>query len=306
MSAIAERPRTTYLGGSDAAAACGMCPWKSPVDLWLVKTGRQADADLSDNEAVRWGNLLEPIVRDEYEFQTGYDVRPGDFRIHPTIPWMAANLDGYAQPTGQATRVLEIKTAGPRQSHLWGDPGSDAVPQNYVCQVMHYLIVTGLSRADVAVLVAGQRFRIYEVERDEALCEWIVERESAFWECVKNDTPPEDRRIGDAAKLFHESFGRVVTASTAIKQTVEDLRTVDVALKQLQERKDGFVESIQTYMQDAAELHDADGVPLATWKSSAQSRVDIRSLEKDHPAIAETYRRTTPVRRFLLKRGNDE
>jgi putative phage-type endonuclease len=301
----AERPRTTFMGGSDAAAAVGLCPYRSPVDLWLLKTGRASD-DLSGNEAVQWGNLLEPVIRDHYEMETGYAVTAGEFIKHPSIAWMCANVDGFAKPTNQPKRVLEIKTAGSRSSHLWGDSGTDSVPQNYVVQVMHYMIVTGLELADIAVLVGGQRFRIYTVPRDEALCEWLVERESAFWECVKNDTPPEDRRIGDAAKLFPDSFGKTVVASSAIKQTLEDLRTCDAALKQLQDRRDGFAESIQTYMQDADQLTDEDGSPLATWKSCTVNRIDTKQLEKDAPNVADQFRRTTSYRRFVVKKGERE
>jgi putative phage-type endonuclease len=301
-----ERERSTFIGGSDAAVAVGLCQWKSPVDLWLEKTGRQTPKDLSDNEAVRWGTILEPLVRDEYELQTGYDVTAGEFIESPSVPWMCANVDGFAKPTTLPKRVLEIKTAGSRQSHLWGEPGTDAVPQQYVCQVMHYMAVTGLESADLAVLVAGQRFRIYHVPRDEQLIDWLMERESAFWRCVETDTPPEDRRIGDAAKLFPESFGRVVVASLAIQQAVADLRTIDVALKQLQERRDGFIDSIQTYMQDAAELHDADGMPLATWKSFTANRIDTTALTKEEPEVAGKYRRTSSYRRFLLKGSKDE
>lgn len=301
-----DRPRTTYIGGSDAAAVCGLCPYRSPVDVWLEKTGRSAPKDLSENEAVQWGNILEPVIRDQYELETGYTVSPGEFVVSDRIPWLCANVDGYAQPFDGSSRVLEIKTAGSRQAHLWGEPGTDAVPQQYVVQVMHYLAVTELSSADLAVLVGGQRFRIYHVPRDEALIDWLLEREAAFWECVTNDTPPEDRRIGDAAKLFPKSFGQSVVASSAIHQAVTDLRAIDFTIKQLETKKDGFIDSIQTYMREAAELTDAQGEVLATWKSFETTRVDQSALAKDHPEVFASCRRTTSYRRFNLKRKEDQ
>lgn len=305
MSVDALADRRTFIGGSDAAAACGVCPWKTPVDLWLLKTGRKDEDDLSDNEAVYWGNRLEHEVRDEYELKTGYSIEPGDFVQHRSIAFMAANTDGYAKPTGQKKRVLELKTAGVRQSHLWGEPGTDAVPMNYVCQVMHYMEVCGLDVADIAVLVGGQRFRIYTVERDDELVDWMIEREAAFWECVKSDKPPEPLRVGDAAKIHPESFGRSVVASGAIKQAVEDVRVIDIVAKQMQERRDGLAESIQLYMEDAERLDDEDGETLATWKSSKVERIDVKLLEKNLPSVADEYRRATVYRRFLVKKGRE-
>ena len=43
------------IGGSEVAAICGLSKWESAYTLWLRKTGRQEDKDLSANEAVEWG-----------------------------------------------------------------------------------------------------------------------------------------------------------------------------------------------------------------------------------------------------------
>lgn len=51
--------RKTGIGGSDAAAAVGLNPYKSQLELWLEKTGRDGDLpkpDPSDTkEPVYWG-----------------------------------------------------------------------------------------------------------------------------------------------------------------------------------------------------------------------------------------------------------
>ena len=56
--------RRKHIGASDAAAAIGASPWTSQLALYLEKTGEVEPDDLSDNEAVRWGSLLEPAIRD--------------------------------------------------------------------------------------------------------------------------------------------------------------------------------------------------------------------------------------------------
>jgi putative phage-type endonuclease len=90
--------RRNGIGGSDAAAAVGLSPYMSSLELWLIKTGR--DAELSrpnpddTTEPVYWGTLLEPIVTAAYTKQTGNRVRRVNAVLqHPTIPFMLANID---------------------------------------------------------------------------------------------------------------------------------------------------------------------------------------------------------------------
>jgi len=42
----------------------GVNPWRSPMDLWLEKTGEFSD-DI-DNEAMYWGRTLEDVVAREF------------------------------------------------------------------------------------------------------------------------------------------------------------------------------------------------------------------------------------------------
>ena len=65
------------LGGSDAAAACGMSKWKSPLMLWLEKTGKQASQ--AAGEAAYWGTIMEPILRNEFAKRTGLKVEEVPF-----------------------------------------------------------------------------------------------------------------------------------------------------------------------------------------------------------------------------------
>ena len=71
--------RKQGIGGSDAAAAVGLNPYKSQLELWLEKTGRDAEMRKPDpdDEAqpIYWGTLLEPIVAAHYTKRTGNRVR---------------------------------------------------------------------------------------------------------------------------------------------------------------------------------------------------------------------------------------
>ena len=86
------------IGSSDAACAVGISPYKSPLELWLEKTERQAAPDLASNDAVFWGTTLEHIIANVYAHRTGTKVRRLNAVLqHPEHPFMLANLDRVVQ-----------------------------------------------------------------------------------------------------------------------------------------------------------------------------------------------------------------
>ena len=88
--------RKQGIGASDAAAAVGVSPYQSPLELWLVKTGRDGDmpkVDPNDESSpMYWGNVLEPIVAQHYSRRTGYKVRKVNAvlqHVDPDKHWMS-------------------------------------------------------------------------------------------------------------------------------------------------------------------------------------------------------------------------
>lgn len=155
------------IGSSDAAAAVGLNPYKSQLQLWMEKTGRDADLPQPDPDdttsPVYWGTLLEPIVAASYTKQTGRRVRKVNAVLqHPERPWMLANIDREVIGAGDV-QILECKTAGEFGARLW----KDGVPEYVQLQVQHQLAVTGKQAADVAVLICGQQLQVHRIQRDD-------------------------------------------------------------------------------------------------------------------------------------------
>lgn len=202
--------RARGIGSSDAAAAIGLNPYFTAVELWQEKRGL-APAFLG-NEATKWGKLLEPAVRQEYAEQTGRVVRlPADTLVHPEHEWVVCHPDGITDDR----RLYEGKTA--RFGDGWGEPGTDQIPEHYLVQVQHALMVTLLPVADVAVLIGGQDFRLYEVPADVQLQAAILDAEAEFWQHVTEGTrPPLDYTspgaIAVLKKLYPGTNGLTVLA----------------------------------------------------------------------------------------------
>lgn len=182
--------RKQGIGSSDAAAAVGLNPYCSKLELWLVKTGRDGNLPKTDpndeSSPMYWGTLLEHIVAAHYTKSTGNRVRRINAVLqHPGEPWMLANID--REVTGASdVQILECKTAGINGARLW----KEGVPEYVQLQVMHQLAVTGKQCADVAVLICGQDLQIHRIQRDDALIAKLIELERAFWRYVETDTTP--------------------------------------------------------------------------------------------------------------------
>src|SRR5947209_6843419 len=81
---LAERRRG--LGGSDAAPACGMSPWKTPFELYLDKTGQLPPEKMT--EAMKLGVHFEAALADLYSAETGRSLFKPPMLWHHSHKWM--------------------------------------------------------------------------------------------------------------------------------------------------------------------------------------------------------------------------
>lgn len=291
MDAQQLMERKKGIGGSDAGAVLGVSKWKTPYQLYLEKTSDEI-SDF-DNPAMFWGRTLEPIIRQRYSDVTGRSVIvPALNIIHPKYDFIRANVDGIADD-----RILEIKTS--RSDIGWGEEGSDEIPDEYACQVQHYMMVTGFVMADVAVLIGGSDFRLYEVPADKELQEIMMERENEFWQMVINRTPPDPETISDLILKFGGSSKQaIVQADELAIQAVMRLKEIKAIAKEEDELK--FV--IMSHLMEADTLAEGEKI-LATWKASnGAKRFDLKAFQADHPDLYNQYlKQGDPTRRLLLK-----
>src|SRR5699024_10110248 len=156
--------RKEGIGGSDAAVVCGVSRYKSPVEVWMEKTGQLPSQEAG--EAAYWGNRLECLVREEFTKRTGGSVtKPSALYQRRDHPFMLANVDGLCEDPVHGPCIFEAKTASAYKAGEW----EDSIPDEYMIQIQHYMAVTGYQGAYIAVLIGGNAFRWKFVERDEEL-----------------------------------------------------------------------------------------------------------------------------------------
>lgn len=287
------------IGGSDVAAILGLSPFKSPLDVYLEKVG-EADST-EENERMYWGSRLESLVADEYSLRHDRKVRRRHQAVvHKKYTWMRANVDRIVI---NLDRLLECKTTSERNADLWGEPGTDQIPELYMAQVQHYIIVAQHAAIDVAVLIGGQEYRDYTVEADPEIRDMLLEEENRFWhEHVLAGVPPAPRSIEEAARLWPRHVDRSVIATDEVVAAIERLQAIKERGKEVEAEEKAAKLEIQQHMGDAGVLLDPDGrKPLATWKANEVTRLDGKRLRDEHPEIAQEYTNTTTQRRLLIK-----
>lgn len=300
--------RKNGIGSSDAAAAVGLNPYKSQLELWMEKTGRDGGlpkADPHDEESpLYWGNILEPIVAAHYARRTGNRVRKINAVLQhpdPDKSWMLANIDREIIGAPNV-HILECKTAGINGARLW----KEGVPEYVQLQVHHQLAVAGKAAADVAVLLGGQHLEIYRIARDETMIARLVELERQFWRYVERDiAPPADgSESADLALryLYPQDTGAVAdfTSERTLSACFADLLSIRQSIAEQEKLEAQLKQTLQQAMGDASRADFETG--SVTWKKAKDRlAVDVPRLLADHPEFQTQYATVKPgSRRFLI------
>lgn len=306
--------RKQGIGSSDAATACGLNPYMSMLELWMIKTGRmqQSIEDESSGYApLYWGKQLEPLIAEYYSLHTNSKVRRVNAVLQHPDPdkhFMLANLD-YAVVGNDEVQILECKSVGEHGARRW----RDGIPLYVLCQIQHQLAVTGKQAAHVCALICGHQTRIFKVTRSATVIEHIINAERHFWQCVEQDQPPSVDASESAAKalqqLYPEQIPLLVEDLTHNHQANElfnQLIAQRHQLEQHQHQYDQLKHQIQMLMKDAERATFITG--SVTWKRSQDATMlNSKALLKQHPEYLEQYPQIKlGTRRFNIYTHADE
>lgn len=293
------RYRKCGIGGSDVAAILGISKWNSAISLWLDKTN-QTNEPVEENEAMQWGTIMEPIIRNHFAEVTGKMVVEVKAMLqHPEHPFMLADVDGLTEDDEGNPAILEIKTASEYKRAEW----ENDIPSYYQTQVQHYLCVTGVQKAYVAVLIGGNSFKVYEVDADAEIQSMLIAVEKDFWNKVQNMIRPE-MDGSDAAKnlldsLYHGGISEeIVMPDEAIEYVdayIEACAEEDNAKAKKQDAANHIKEIMGDYDKATCLCHSI------SWKLVSSERLDSKALKEAEPEIYAKYVKTSVSRRFTLK-----
>lgn len=287
--------RHKYLGGSDAGAVIGMNPYKSAYTLWAEKTDKIPPFE--GNIATETGHYLEEFVAKMFEDKSGKKVRRCNYTmVNDIYPFACANVDRVI--VGEKA-LLEIKTTT-NLDVMKACRNGNEFPECYYAQVVHYLAVTGLEKAYLAVLINCREFKIFELERDQAEIDALMSAEKVFWDCVLTKNPPHI----DGSQSTSDTISEMNPTGTdnevnlmAYETDLAEYVDISEQIKHLTSLKDECANRIKAFMNDAT-IGNASGYK-ATWKNSTRKSFDAKKYADDNKELdLSSYYKVSNYRTF--------
>ena len=311
--------RRMGIGGSDAAAVCGVSPWKTARELYQEKAeGIFRDEPEKNWVALEIGKRLEELVVQIFMRRTGlkpYAVRKM-FR-HPFYPFMLADVD-YFVKIGEDVYVVECKTSFSYRMDEWADGN---VPLHYELQGRHYAAVTNTKGVIFLCLHGNSEdtFLMRRIDRNLRQEADLIEQEAYFWnEFVLEKQAPE---YTEPSSLVINSLKKQLQVRE--QKTVElseDLASNILTYLKLKEKKaeaDALSRNLENQIKEiTAPIRSAldnaqtgkiviNGIPYQagytkrTTISIPKSGLEVIRLL--HPEIYQEYGKTTTSYSFYIK-----
>jgi len=311
--------RQSGIGGSDIAALMGESSYKTPYDVYQSKIREISEAEAEEmSEAAEWGQIMEPVIAARFTTKKGIKVQNVNFIMrHPDYDWAIANIDrAVVNPEimgnvrfkdGKLTTdgMLEVKTASSYVSDNWGTEGTDEVPDEYMCQGQWYLGVTGCQYCWFAVLIGGNEFRVYYVERNQTLIDILFDVARDFWiNNVLAGVEPDPSSLENAKHKYSKCNPDTTIEITSIDQDKVAILDRYIAAKAAVKAAEREAEDAQTAaicLIGDNETLKVDNQIVLTYKNSSTTRLDSKGIKKDYPELAEKYSKVSYGRTMRIK-----
>jgi putative phage-type endonuclease len=279
-----EQERRTSIGGTDAAAIAGFSTYRNLWDVVAEKKGLLPV--FRPTERMRFGNIFEDPIAQEYGRRTGQMVVKGAFVRDPETPFLAGHPDGLVQ---EKKKGVEVKTVE-WQREQWSEPGQPIrVPKAHYVQCMHYL---GVLRYDDWSLVAQfglSKLRWYDLEPNQKVIAALRERSEMVWEryIVGNELPPIEP--SDRARAWLKLQYPEPKNETFVVANEEQAEAIAKWLESKKSREAWEAEEEKWRLHVQQAIGDATGIAsgalVVTWKKNKDTRASVT----DHEGLLAYY-----------------
>ncbi|MCE5225241.1 MAG: YqaJ viral recombinase family protein [Porphyromonadaceae bacterium] len=194
--------RRNGIGGSEIGTVLGLNKYDTVIRLFHEKTGT-IPPRMDDNNLMFFGRILEDEIAKIWTYFDGTTdgyienyknnrvIRTcrnvNGYIVNPKYPWLFASVDrlmnikgGFNLLTGEPLKteaILECKTLTYWASQIW----EDGIPIYYLTQVHQYMAILETDYAEIAILKDGNKYQVEKIQRDDVLCEKIIEISKNFW-----------------------------------------------------------------------------------------------------------------------------
>ena len=293
-----ENKYTSGVSATDMAVLFKISKYRTPIKLFQIKTGR-AEKGSDSGEAAYWGKTLEGEIFKHFckEHPNWISKRSDDLvRAGGNNMFICGKPDGYVNDDA----ILEIKTASLFLANEWGTQGTDEIPPAYNLQVQTYMFITNKPKAHVVVLIGGQNYKEYAVEADKKLQEQIVEKATAFWKCVLDDTLTDDFQMASDYK-FNPIIDDAYKADSESQKLIYELSDLKATMKEMEKEETRLTGEIVKMSENHSAIVDMSGNLLATYKESGRNSFDTKKFKAFDPDLYEQFMKVTKYRRLNLR-----
>lgn len=280
--------RRQHVGASEVGALFGVHPQLTRWELHHIKAGTLDAPDLSDNDRVTWGQIIEPAIAAGVERIHGWSLQNVHV-YHSDNTGLGATLDYRRIKAGDRNGPVDMKNVDRLVRRDWdgGEP-----PIHLLLQVQAQIALTGARWGALACLVGGNQLEVFECDRHQPTIDKIVREVRAFWQAVKAGAPPTPDFQRDAARvaeLYGQPAPRTVDLSghNRIHQLLETERLASERKNQWDKAQQAAKAEILDALGDATHAHLPDGRVLEVGVVSYKAA----TIEKP----AGSYRKTPKI-----------
>ncbi len=294
--------RRSGIGATDAAPVLGRGKYGTPWTKYQEMKGLTVPS--LPSEAMEWGVRLQPVVGRKWAEATGLRVRACNMTYwHPTIERVFSHYDFDVPPDA----ILEVKTAGWTKDEEWGEEDSDQVPEEYLLQAEHELACRPDRKVcHIAVLIGGQKFRKYRVERDAELIGWMETIYRDFLDRVDRDEPPEIDGSYAASEYLRAKHptdtGEIVEMDASTADLARQYLAAKAVVDDAERSTSALGNALREWMADRSVARDEAGLSVMYRQERDRRVVDWEAVGAEVPDVVQRHARMEPGRRPLLVR----
>ena len=288
--------RRAGLGASEVAAVLGLCPFRTPWDVFASKTGLSEDGE--ENDAKTLGHLFEGPILALYEKKNGVSVRtPLPTIQHHKYAWAFATPDGEESNTGV---LVQAKNVGRGMAHEW----ARGLPEYVALQVQWEMACADRQAARVAAVVCGTEYVQFDCHRDDDAIEAMFEVCGAWWKrhIVNKEplTPDGSHACRSALSArFNRGTGEFQQGTPLVRTLVEEYSEARKRAKQAEEDLALFGNLLCETIGDSQGIVGEDF--KVTWKFNSRGLPNYKRIAEELGATPDLIDRHTGAPARVLR-----
>lgn len=281
------------IGPKEVISIMGLSKYQSRMQLFLEKVG---EVKKEKKEPSFLHDEMQRLLANEFRRQTEKKVyfRPEVKRQAPLI-----GVQNYVVEEEDGTALLDVRTVSEFRKK---DFDRDDVPVDHLIRLHHNMKVFGYRKAYLAVLIGGRTFLHRTVEREEVICDTIVDACQQFWKHIEEGTMPElDGSTASEQYLkqrYPEGDGETHLPKEAMS-LIEQFRQAKAEEEAAKEEKNQAANKLKALMSGYERGYI--GTQQVTWKNVYTKRLDEKAFKEAHPDLYQQFVTERSYRRFGIK-----